>query len=101
MEVCRFLRAHHAVVFILPSAVIYVQERHFLTEPMCLQEKVKPTDNVVCTFATLSSLVSEKVDLAWEGTVYFLGVRKVNWSWLEGIRWKMDLLVRVKGVMSP
>ena len=101
MEVCRFVRAHNAVVFILPSAVIYVEERHFLTEPMCLQEKVKPTDNVVCTFATLSSLVSEKVDLVWEGTVHFLGVRKVNWSWLEGIRWKMDLLVRVKGIMSP
>ena len=86
MEVCWFVRAHHAVVFILPSAVIYVEERHFLTEPMCLQEKVKPTDNVVCTFATLSSLVSEKVDLVWEGTVHFLGFRKVNRSWLEGIR---------------
>ena len=69
MEVCRFVRAHHAVVFILPSAVIYMEENHFLTEPMCLQEKVKPTDNVVCTFATLSSLVSEKVGMGGHSTL--------------------------------
>ena len=62
---------HHAIIVILPSAVIYVQERHLLIEPMCLQEKVKPTDDIVCTFATLSSFVSEKVDLAREGlTIY-------------------------------
>lgn len=33
--------------------------------------KVKPTDDIVYTFATLSSLVGKEVDWAWQGlTVY-------------------------------
>ena len=64
----KFRNFTEPIIFILPSAVIYVQDCHLLIEPMCLQEKVKQTDNVVCTFPTLSSLVSEKVDLGL--TVY-------------------------------
>ena len=64
-KVQKFYRTNY---FHSAQSVIYMQDCHLLIEPMCLQEKVKQTDNVVCTFPTLSSLVSEKVDLGL--TVY-------------------------------
>ena len=69
MEVCQFLRAHHAVVFILPSAVIYVEENHFLTEPMCLQEKVKPTDKLFAPLPHSPALSVRK--LTWRGRAQY------------------------------
>ena len=30
---------HHAVVFILPGAVVSMEEHHFLTQPMILEKK--------------------------------------------------------------
>ena len=37
----------HAVVFILPSAVVIVEEHHLLAQPMSLEEIVETTHNVV------------------------------------------------------
>ena len=96
---------HHATIFVLAGAVIGVEVCHLLTEPVCLQKVVKPADDVISIFATLSCLISEETDLAREGlTVHpkhstLPWCHKVNQPWLEGIKRNVYLLCIVKRIM--
>ena len=97
---------HHAIVLILPSAVISMKKHYLLTKPMCFVEEVQTANHIVGTFATLSSLVSKEIDLTWQGfTVHsehgaLSWCQKVDRPWLEWIRWKMHLLCIVKAVVD-
>ena len=62
---CQILQ--HEAFFVLPGAVICMQELNILTEPVYLKKIVKTTDYIVCSFATLSCLISKKVHLPWQG----------------------------------
>ena len=79
------------VVFILPSAVLSMEEHHLLAQPMNLKEIVETTHDIVSTFAALSCFISEEIHLLWQGlTVHtkhsaLYWCEKVDRSWLEWI----------------
>ena len=52
---CQIL--YHAIIFVLSGRVTCVKKCNFLTQPVCLKEVMETADDIVGSFATLSSLV--------------------------------------------
>ena len=95
----------HAVVLILASTVVSMEVCNLLSQSMVLQEVVNSADNGIGSLTTVSSLISQEVDLPRNGfTVHskhcaLSRCEKVDWTWLKWIRGVVHLLGVIKGIV--
>ena len=97
---------YHAVVLVLSCTVISMQVHHFFTQSMHLEEVVETTDDIVGSFTTLSTLISEEIHLPRYSFAVDAKDSTLPWSKevyrarLKRVRWEMDLLCIVEGVVD-
>jgi len=96
---------HHTVVFVLAGAIIGVEEDILLPKAVVVKKEVQPTDHSICTLATITCLICQEVHLPGECLAVHTnhctlpGSQEIDWPRLQGVRWIMDLLGVVKGIV--
>ena len=92
----------HTIILVLPCTVVSVKVDMLLTETVALKEVVKTTHHSVCTLTTISSFVSQVIDLAGKSfTVHpkncaLPRCKKVDGAGLQWVGWIVDLLCIVE-----
>jgi uncharacterized protein involved in tellurium resistance len=82
-----------------------MEEHLLLTQTMMSKEIVKLTNDGVSPLSTTTCLITKEVNLTRNCfTVYpkdstFPGSKEIDGAWLHGIRWIMNQLGVIKGVM--
>ena len=84
----------HATVLVLTTAIVAMEKHFFLTKTMMAEKVMELSNYHICTFSTVSSFVSQKIDLTRncltidaKQATHLRGVRKTigpGWSGLEG-----------------
>ena len=97
---------YHAIVLILPAAVIGMEENIFFTKTIMRKEVVESTYNSISTFSAVTRFVCEKIDLLRNPFTHYTKDRALSWSeevngsWLFWVRRIINLLCVVKGVVD-
>ena len=101
---------HHAVIFVLGSAVVCVQEHVPLPKTVMQKEIVEPTDHNVGTFAIVSCLICQEIDLARQSFARYtkycaLPRRKevvgARLKWIGGIAYLLCMVKREVDLHIP